>query len=121
MTYAPVEYARSLLRPLLTDTADVRHVTLVPNADGGMTQTEASTGTVACRLEAQTSSSSIGQERPEGGRVVAVTLWTCYLPAGTAVNPADVLVINSERFEIVDADEARTDSSVVAVSLRRVV
>lgn len=117
---APLSYARGLLSPLLTDTAEVMRTTLVPNPDGGQTETEALIATVACRLQAQSSSSAIGAERPEGGRVVAVTLWEAFLPAGTDVRPADVLLVNGVRYEVVDADAARTDSAVVAVSLRRV-
>ena len=117
---APLDYARSYLAPLLTDTAEIRRTTTTANAEGGQTETEAVVATVPCRLEAQSSSSAIGSERAEGGRVVAVTLWTCYLPAGTDVRPQDALMVNGVRYEVTDDSGAATDSAVVAVSLRRV-
>jgi len=117
---APLEYARGYLAPLLTDTSELMRTTTVANAEGGQTETEALVATVACRLEAQSSSSAIGAERAEGGRVVAVTLWTCYLPAGTDVRPQDALVVNGVRYEVVDDSGAATDTAIIAVSLRRV-
>jgi len=103
-----------------TDTAEVMRTTRVANAEGGQTETEAVVATVPCRLAAQSSSSAIGSERTEGGRVVSVTLWTAYLPVGTDVRPQDALMVNEVRYEVVDDSGAATDSAVIAVSLRRV-
>jgi hypothetical protein len=104
----------------MNDTAQVVRTTTAANAEGGQTETTATVATVACRLAAQSSSSAIGAERSEGGRVVAVTLWTCYLPVGTDVRPADVLMVNGVRYEVTDSDGSKTDAAVIAVSLRRI-
>lgn len=103
-----------------TDTAEIMRTTLVTNAAGGQTETETVVATVPCRLQEQRAASVIGQERAEGGRVVAVTEWRAFLPAGTDVRPADRLLVNGTRYEVIDASGAATDTIAVAVSLRRV-
>lgn len=102
----------------MTDTAAVIRVTEVSDGAGGMTTTEATVATVACSL--QTREAAVGRETPEAGRVVAVTVWVAYLPAGTDCEPADVLLVNGTRYEVVDSDKARSDGVVMAVNLRRV-
>lgn len=115
-----LSWLKGLAQQDMNSTAEVMRTTTVANAEGGQTETEVLVATVPCRLAAQSSSSAIGQERPEGGRVVAVTLWTCYLPIGTDVRPQDVLMVNGVRYEVTDDSAAATDSAVVAVSLRRI-
>jgi hypothetical protein len=113
-------WARGLAAQFMTDTAAILRRTSAPNLEGGQTETEATVATVICRLQAQSATSTIGQERPEGGRVVAVTLWRALLPAGTDVRPADVLLINGTRYEVTDSNAVSTDNTVVVVTLRRV-
>lgn len=109
--------SRALANRELTDTAGVMRTTVVPNPEGGQTETETVVATLPCNLQADTTTP---QERVEGGRVVAVNLWTCYFAAGTEILPTDVLLINGDRYQAVEDDAARSNSAVVAVNLRRV-
>lgn len=113
-------WRRLRMPALLPDTAAVLRRTLVSDGAGGMTETEATIATVACSLQTQTVTGAIGREQQEAGRVVASTAWTAYLPFDTDCAPADLLLINGTRFEVVDEDGARSDDVVMAVNLRRV-
>lgn len=113
-------WARGRLKGLLPDTAQVIRITEVSDGAGGTTQTETVIATVSCSLQTQAVTGSIGRETQEGGRLVAATLWIAYLPFDTDCRPADLLLINGTRFEVVDSDGARSDDVTMAVNLRRV-
>lgn len=109
--------SRALAARELTDTAAVLRTTSVTNAEGGQTETEAVVATLPCNLQADR---TVPQERVEGGRVVAVNLWTCYFEAGVEILPTDVLLIDGIRYQAVDDDRARSNSATVRMSLRQI-
>jgi hypothetical protein len=117
MALGSLQGARGRATRLLTDEAEVLRTTSVTNAEGTQTETETVAATLACLLQSDTANPL---ERAEGGRVVAEMQWTCFLAAGSDVRPADVLRINGVRYEVADDNAARSDSVVVAVTLRRV-
>jgi hypothetical protein len=114
-------WRRTRMPALMTDEATVLRIALVSDGAGGFTQIEAEVVTVACSLQTQSALSVIGREQQEAGRVVASTAWTAYLPQGTDCLPADLLMVNGTRYEVVDSDDLRSDAVVMAVNLRRVV
>lgn len=108
---------RARAQRLLTDSATLQRPTETQDPEGNVIVTTATLGPYPCRLESRT---TVPLERPEGGQLVAVTLWSAHLPHGTDVRPADVMVVNGDRYEVSDDTDARTEAVDTLVTLRRV-
>jgi hypothetical protein len=88
------------------------------HATGGQTAAEEVVATYPCRLTTVSARTLSAQERPAGGRVAALALWRCFLPAVADVQPTDALLIGGSRFEVIDTDGQRTDAVMTTVNLR---
>jgi hypothetical protein len=100
---------------LMTDQALLTRTTHGQDSSGGESDSFETFGPYPVRLEGRPFTST---ERVEGGRVVAQTTWTAYLPHGTSVLPTDTLTINNFVFEVVEHSDASTDGASLRVSLR---
>lgn len=100
----------------MTDSAVVHRKSRTQDADGNEDETETDLGPYPCRLEARRQTPL---ETPQGGALVAVTVWNAYLPYGTDVRPDDTLTLNGATYEVSDQTTARTDAPFTEVLLRR--
>jgi hypothetical protein len=111
----PVAFSRRMAQAAMTETCTIRRVTVIPDNFGGQTEVETLT-VVPCRVEAD---SSQPVEIVQGGAVTAVGRFKFYLPSGTDVIPADTILYQGASYEMVDDNEARTDSPCLTVMARR--
>lgn len=102
----------------MVDSATVNRKAHSTDDDGNDVVTVTAQGPYPVRLVARR---NIPLETPQGGSLVAVTIWNAYFPAGTDIKPDDTLTINGSGYEVSDQTGARTDAPFVEVLLRRVV
>lgn len=110
-------FARARALRQMSDSASVVRHGHTTDADGNDVVTTTTLGPYPCRLEARR---NVPFETPQGGALVAVTVWNAYLPAGTDVRPEDTVTVNGANYEVSDQTGARTDAAYTEVLLRRV-
>ncbi len=82
---------------LMTETGTIMRKTLVANGIGGQTVSEASAGTVMCRVAP---SGQSPQERAIAERLGLLMPFTVVVPNGTVVSEKDAIVVAGRRFEV---------------------
>ena len=100
----------------LTDSAGIYRRVHVDDNLGGGGDTWELVDTVACQLQAERTRLT---QITGGDQQLARALWTCYLPAGTTIDPDYRLQINDGWYEIVETDAPRTRGVLLAVFLAR--
>lgn len=106
---------RATVAATYDQTAAIQRNAPANDGQGGQTESWSTVGTVACSVIPRN-----GQAKLEGERPVSVTLWTIYLPYGTAITAKDRLVVGSATYEITDLDEGASYATELAVHVRRV-
>lgn len=101
----------------MTDSAFVVRQTHTTDPDGNDVVTETNRGPYPVRLEA---SIRLPMERPQGGELVAISVWRAHLPHGTDVGPADRLLVNGASYEVTEQTDARTDAVDALAIVKRV-
>lgn len=89
---------RAELAASLPETAQLQLRTLTPDGAGGFSESWTTVATVGCRVSP---SGSQPQERVFADRAGGVSTWTITLPALTAIDLADRLIVGARTFEVV--------------------
>lgn len=80
----------------LPDTCVIQSVTQVSDGQGGLVDTWAASGTVACRLD-----NLSGSRRPVGQSVQPFTSWTLTVPQSMAIDFSNRVVVNGFTFAVI--------------------
>lgn len=93
-----------------------RRITSVPDGSGGTTETITET-TYSGRVSPR---QVVPDERLQGGRVAAETVWVVRLPWNADVIPADRLVVDATELQVTDADGIKSTKLHLIVNCYRV-
>lgn len=98
LTDREVADMRDTLEQTFPDECTIRRSQVVPDGQGGETETWSDLATVPCRLSPQSQRQS--DEVEEGDRITALTYRVVTVAHDTDVTAADRLVINGETLEV---------------------
>jgi len=107
---------RSVIERSFDRTITRRRITEVPDGFGGTTTTTV-TASYSGRVVAR---QVVTDERLQGGRVTAETVYLVRLPWNADVAPADVLVVDGTELQVTDADDIKSLPLQVIVNCYRV-
>ena len=104
LTASDLACMRSAIADTLPGTAVISRSTQSSDGMGGVIDTYANVGTVACRVSPQ----GAGLEDIVGGEFVAATGWVITVPQGTSVTERDRVLHSGNTYEIIRTSSPRS-------------
>jgi head-tail adaptor len=104
LTAGDLTCMRSAIQQTLPGTAVISRSTQSSDGMGGVIDTWANVGTVACRV----SPNGAGLEDIVGGEFLAATGWIITVPQGTSVTERDRIVHSGQTYEIIRTSAPRS-------------
>lgn len=105
---------------ILTDTATIQTRALANDGAGNPVETYSGSTTTPCRIRFASGGKPSYPKQRSGEQSQPQQLWIVTLPYSVSVNETDRLTINGETYEIVTANETRSEEICKRVLCKRI-